>query len=281
MTDGREPVWRTGKRGTTRRTGWTRRCGRRGGRCFRCGGCWRRGAVAFGAGCRCAGRFPTPPSPYGLAAVGGTPIPQPGLRPGPRGFPTRPPLSCRGTGYPHAPGGRGSFAPRLRTGACFAATGVSGRVRPTAPAARVAQARTERRGRANVSHSAPASRSPEAYGAARAVGGRPPGVVDRVPLRQLCVVFRLLARDSAPCGSINRVLSTGALRAHLLAARLAGPVATSREESLRSYRLFAARDPRVTLGLDPEWDWSERDLIALMADKCGVSAIPRMSSGRM
>lgn len=54
-------------------------------------------------------------------------------------------------------------------------------------------------------------------------------------------------------GQHRRVLSTGALRAHLLAARLAGPVATSREESLRSYRLFAARDPRVMLGLDPEW----------------------------
>ncbi|WP_338677423.1 phosphatase [Streptomyces sp. SCSIO 30461] len=75
------------------------------------------------------------------------------------------------------------------------------------------------------------------------------------------------------------MLSRGALRAHLLAARLAGPVATSREESLRSYRLFAARDPRVTLGLDPEWVWSERDLIALMADKCGVSDDPAEVSG--
>ncbi|MFE4373807.1 phosphatase [Streptomyces sp. NPDC056835] len=68
------------------------------------------------------------------------------------------------------------------------------------------------------------------------------------------------------------MLSTGALRAHLLAARLAGPVTTSREASLRSYRLFAARDPRVTLGLDPEWAWNEQDLLKLMADKCGVSA---------
>ncbi|MEV7089704.1 phosphatase [Streptomyces sp. NPDC093085] len=68
------------------------------------------------------------------------------------------------------------------------------------------------------------------------------------------------------------MLSTGALRAHLLAARLAGPVATSREESLRSYRLFAARDPRVTIGIDPEWAWDERDLLRLMADKCGVSS---------
>ncbi|EGX61548.1 hypothetical protein SZN_01374 [Streptomyces zinciresistens K42] len=63
-----------------------------------------------------------------------------------------------------------------------------------------------------------------------------------------------------------------ALRAHLLAARLAGSVDTSRERSLRSYRLFAARDPRVLIGLDPERAWRLRDLLALMAEKCGVSA---------
>ncbi|MFF1737957.1 phosphatase [Streptomyces sp. NPDC058247] len=75
------------------------------------------------------------------------------------------------------------------------------------------------------------------------------------------------------------MLSTGALRAHLLAAHLAGPVATSREVSLRSYRLFAARDPRILLGLDPEWSWGQRDLLALMADKCGVSGDPGDTSG--
>ena len=89
----------------------------------------------------------------------------------------------------------------------------------------------------------------------------------------------VLARWGLHCGSIGRVLSTGALRAHLLAARLAGPVATSREESLRSYRLLAARDPRVTLGLDPEWGWGERDLLKLMSDKCGVSADPDHRAG--
>lgn len=75
------------------------------------------------------------------------------------------------------------------------------------------------------------------------------------------------------------MLSTGALRAHLLAARLAGPVATSREVSLRSYRLFAARDPRVLLGLHPERGWGECDLLRLMADKCGVSDDPAHVSG--
>ncbi|WP_329456365.1 phosphatase [Streptomyces sp. NBC_01497] len=75
------------------------------------------------------------------------------------------------------------------------------------------------------------------------------------------------------------MLTTGALRAHLLAARLAGPVATSREASLLAYRLFAARDPRVTLGLAPERGWQERDLLRLMADRCGVSADPRQVTG--
>jgi hypothetical protein len=75
------------------------------------------------------------------------------------------------------------------------------------------------------------------------------------------------------------VLTPQALRAHLLAARLAGIVATSREESLRSYRLFAAGDPRVLIGIDPERGWGQRELIRLMAEKCGVSADHRRTSG--
>ncbi|WP_189703233.1 phosphatase [Streptomyces anandii] len=76
------------------------------------------------------------------------------------------------------------------------------------------------------------------------------------------------------------MVSTGALRAHLLAAGLAGPVATTREVSLRSYRLFAARDPRALIGIDPEGPWRQRDLIELMARKCGVSADPGHTSGQ-
>lgn len=73
--------------------------------------------------------------------------------------------------------------------------------------------------------------------------------------------------------------SDGALRAHLLAAGLAGTVGTSRETSLRSYRLFAARDPRVTLGLTPARGWDEAELLRLMADRCGVSPDPAYRSG--
>ncbi|MEU2064045.1 phosphatase [Streptomyces sp. NPDC013455] len=69
------------------------------------------------------------------------------------------------------------------------------------------------------------------------------------------------------------------LRAYLLAVRLAGVVATSREDSLRSYRLFAARDPRALIGIDPEGAWGQRELLALMARRCGVPADPRYTSG--
>lgn len=76
------------------------------------------------------------------------------------------------------------------------------------------------------------------------------------------------------------MLSVGALRAHLVAARLAGEVSTPREKSLHSYRLFAARDPRQTLGLDPEGEWGAADLLRLMSDRCGVSPDPGKTSGQ-
>jgi hypothetical protein len=76
------------------------------------------------------------------------------------------------------------------------------------------------------------------------------------------------------------VPSSAALRAHLLATGLAGDVATSRERSLRSYRLFAARDPRALMGLDPEGTWRQPELLALMARRCGVLDDPRRTSGQ-
>lgn len=75
------------------------------------------------------------------------------------------------------------------------------------------------------------------------------------------------------------VAGTGALRTHLIEARLAGTIATQREKSLGRYRLFAAGDPRVLLGLEPERDWPVPDLLRLMGQKCGVSADPAHTSG--
>jgi hypothetical protein len=76
------------------------------------------------------------------------------------------------------------------------------------------------------------------------------------------------------------VVSVGALRAHLVAAGLAGRVATPREKSLRSYALFAQRDPRLTLGLDPEGRWDAAQLLDLMAERCGVSPDPGLRTGQ-
>ncbi|MFE4670392.1 phosphatase [Streptomyces sp. NPDC056716] len=67
--------------------------------------------------------------------------------------------------------------------------------------------------------------------------------------------------------------------AYLVGCGIAGVVATGREVSLRSYRLFAARDPRVLIGIDPEGVWGEPELIGLMAEKCGVSPDPRYVEG--
>ncbi|MFJ9664173.1 phosphatase [Streptomyces sp. NPDC101219] len=75
------------------------------------------------------------------------------------------------------------------------------------------------------------------------------------------------------------MLTPADLRAHLLAVRLAGVVATTREASLLSYRLFAARDPRALIGTEPACSWGQRELLALMAARCGVSADPRCVSG--
>lgn len=85
--------------------------------------------------------------------------------------------------------------------------------------------------------------------------------------------------DAGGWRTIAGVVTADRLRAHLLSAGLAGVVGTTREESLRSYRLFAARDPRVLIGLDPVGPWGEREVLALMADRCGVAADPGRTSG--
>ncbi|WP_185028690.1 phosphatase [Streptomyces candidus] len=75
------------------------------------------------------------------------------------------------------------------------------------------------------------------------------------------------------------MVSRSGLRTHLVAAKLAGEVATAREVSLRSYQLFGAGDPRVLLGLEPQQGWPERELVRLMAERCGVSGDVRYRVG--
>ncbi|WP_354641171.1 phosphatase [Kitasatospora camelliae] len=70
------------------------------------------------------------------------------------------------------------------------------------------------------------------------------------------------------------------LRTHLLRHRLAGPeVPTPRDNNLRHYRAFAQGDPKSLMGLDPERPWDEAAVLALMADRCGVSPDPGYTDG--
>jgi Phosphatase len=70
------------------------------------------------------------------------------------------------------------------------------------------------------------------------------------------------------------VLSRDQLREHLVRSRIAGDVATSRENNLDHYSSLANGDPYYMLGLTFEQPWSYRDVLALMAKSAGVVADP-------
>jgi hypothetical protein len=61
--------------------------------------------------------------------------------------------------------------------------------------------------------------------------------------------------------------------------RIAGGVATSRENNLLHYRLMADRDPHYLLGLDPSPGWSAESVLELMAERVGVDPDRRRRSG--
>jgi hypothetical protein len=69
------------------------------------------------------------------------------------------------------------------------------------------------------------------------------------------------------------------LIAHLIAARIAGTVATTRENSLGNYRRLSDREPLYTLGLTLDGVWSPADVLDLMAERCGVSPDPGYTHG--
>lgn len=70
------------------------------------------------------------------------------------------------------------------------------------------------------------------------------------------------------------------LYAHLTEHRIAGQVATPRQNNLGKYARFGRRDPDVLFGLDPEGEWTAADVLALMARRCGVSPDPEHRHGQ-
>lgn len=73
--------------------------------------------------------------------------------------------------------------------------------------------------------------------------------------------------------------SRAELLEYLSVARIAGPVATPREANLANFRLMARRDPDYLFGLEPRDTWTFDDVLALMAQRCGVSPDPLHDSG--
>jgi hypothetical protein len=64
------------------------------------------------------------------------------------------------------------------------------------------------------------------------------------------------------------------LRAHLVAARIAGSVATPRENSLDNFRRMSGREPLYLFGIEPTGTWTADEVLGLMARRCGVSPDP-------
>ncbi len=64
------------------------------------------------------------------------------------------------------------------------------------------------------------------------------------------------------------------LRAQLVESRIAGDVATPREDNLLKYGMFVSGLSKAMFGLVPARRWSPRDLLALMVRKVGVSPDP-------
>lgn len=73
--------------------------------------------------------------------------------------------------------------------------------------------------------------------------------------------------------------SPQALSDYLAANAIAGTVATPRQDSLAKYRRMAEGDPQCTFGLTFTRDWTEHDVLAEMARRCGVSPDPAVRSG--
>jgi len=73
--------------------------------------------------------------------------------------------------------------------------------------------------------------------------------------------------------------SPHSLRDYLVTNAIAGTVATPRQDSLAKYRRVTAGDPECTFGLTFGRAWTERDVLAEMARRCGVSPDPAVQGG--
>lgn len=64
--------------------------------------------------------------------------------------------------------------------------------------------------------------------------------------------------------------SISALREHLVAARIAGDVDTPRDDNLRNARRMSQGLPKYDFGIVPRRTWSYEEVVAVMAERCGI-----------
>jgi hypothetical protein len=69
------------------------------------------------------------------------------------------------------------------------------------------------------------------------------------------------------------------LREHLLTSRIAGSVATPREENLRNFGRMAQGREDYHFGLVPARTWTRDEVLEVMVRRCGVQADPAYASG--
>jgi len=69
------------------------------------------------------------------------------------------------------------------------------------------------------------------------------------------------------------------LRAYLVTSRIAGDVATPRDNNLNNFRKMSNREPLYLFGLEPRGAWTFADVLALMVERCGVNPDPDHTRG--
>ncbi|PZS29595.1 MAG: phosphatase [Pseudonocardiales bacterium] len=71
-----------------------------------------------------------------------------------------------------------------------------------------------------------------------------------------------------------------ALRQHLVDSRIAGNVATTRQNNLENFGRMARREPAYLFGLSPAGRWSFEDVFDVMVARCGVDPDPEHRAGQ-
>ena len=80
-------------------------------------------------------------------------------------------------------------------------------------------------------------------------------------------------------GAKDAPLDRAALRAHLVASRIAGDIATPREENLRNAGRMAEGLEHYAFGLAPLRPWTRAEVVAVMVERCGLVADPAYVRG--